>query len=342
MKLHYQLKDILHEDGIIDRIDAVVGERLPQARRTKMRVDPAYAAELFFSWVVESVPKGYFLQIKDRVNALKGDTYSDGEEMDEAKLRAEDVDGHIDNQSLYHRVNDRRLLQIIKDGEFKNLGENPLGPDSTGRFEQKVGADGIFCTYGYEYSFIEDDPNVVIFPADYLDRLDTLCIQIELSRLNWSQSKKEGIDSGVCEKFWEIAERFGYSLDKLPHKYSAQEVVQYLTSGLILAMANITSSKVIRLDTNKLMDESEVCIQPRNIIPQCIIVSEEPEYFREEVVGGPFEEVPIIDQTTIDGVIGRIFPDKCIDDEDSRRYFVLGMNKGIIDVEAVVKEREGK
>jgi hypothetical protein len=319
MTRYQDLLAILEEDGVVEAIQGELSTRNVHRERRAM-----YIHDVLLDVIVEAIPQDYLSNNKERILATKPE-----------KQRSENPE--LAHQGLYHCVLDKRLMQILKEGKFQNLEENDLGPNSTGRFERKLGITGIFCTFGTEYknsvddSQKEENSNMVIFASHYMNDPSTLCLELETNSTCWPDLDEDYLN----EHFFEIAEELGYSLRKEEEwNLTDEEQTQYLVTGLVWAMSYLTTPAEIR-SQKEAIGHNEIVIRAENLIPQYIVVSEDAGFYRDERAGA-FTDVPIIELGTIKKAVDEAYENVPLlgnnfkDNKVYRSMFVSAVNEGKI------------
>src|SRR3989344_6723727 len=331
--------EFLREEGIYNKIDTSVKRRFASERPNLMNIHSI--KEFIYKPIDLSLPDDFLVLYKEKINYLRLEP--------EVVIRPD-----MKDQSLYHLTTDRSLLQIIKDGHFKDLSDNNQEGIGTGRFERKLGLKGIFCTYAKVYDCpnpeTDNDSNLIVFPKALLDDHSTICLRNELS-LSMAFGFGSSTDFDKLDRRYLNLLGLKHLSKKYINNFTSKEFSLYLISGLAYAISFVESSDLCKYNVLKHgrstpVQSDEVVINDVNkLYPQLIIVKEEPEHFIEQAkaCNSRFKDVPFVENNCLELAVSSIGK-KLPLEKDSLRYkdqpvnclrelFVEGVNRGLIDVE---------
>ncbi len=367
---NYQaLLQILRDDGLLDKAKQVIGHA-----EAPLFKDKGYhsALQQLSEWVhqllVRIFPQNYFVNNQGRFIAANPHSFSkrndklkiiagldkeDREVLDELdnegmEVSPEDLLGLGRDQSLYHLLDDRRLMTVIREGKFSRLDQHKKGRESTSELEEWVCGGGIYCTFGTEwfsYDMGTGDYNLVVFPRSHLDDNKTVCLSSEISSVSILLNDGELSKTPSKDPLGRILSELGYKnlFGKKPADYSKKDLVKYVTAAMISLVDNVIAPEEV-LGNPGAMGIEVVLNDVEKLTPQVIIVTEEPGYFLDEAraQGNCFSNVPYVSQANVDRAVQEHYDQLAgmrsvvkekQDREDlvNRKLFIVAANKGWID-----------
>ncbi|HCY36205.1 MAG: hypothetical protein DKM50_00980 [Candidatus Margulisiibacteriota bacterium] len=331
-ELIYSLLNREYGDGYVNMIISILD--------THKSIPSYLLKEYVYKNLFDLLPDNFIFKVKDKVLATKN-PYFTPEEIDDIKKN--DLYGFIENQSLYHKMPDERLLSVIRDNGFKCIIDHDKGAMNTGSFEIKQGLQGIFTVYGGEY-FDSSMNNLVVFPQELLFENDTVCtIWSNMFDGNFTDVDGESLEELPTLAILKIiAPDYGQKVKKLIADIPNKDFVCAMIGGLVRCLSNIISPQEAQYNHGF----GEIVINPQKTkLPEMIIVEDEPEYFLDEAVAlnSPFQNVPMIRDDNVKAAIdaldkktkGGFLKDsnqESMSIEKYRQLFILAVRKGMIDI----------
>ncbi|MFC1615559.1 hypothetical protein ACFL21_00310 [Patescibacteria group bacterium] len=307
--------NILEKNGILQRIKEIAEQNPIKDKKFKFTNQNGYSTDNY------DVVKEYLMEL---VQKIIPENFLQSINMELQKLQnfnLPEVSPEEKNQSLYHLLDDERLLSIVKEG-FKSLKEHPKGAKSTGRLEQALGLNGIFFCFGecYEWFDIIGESNLVVYPFELACKKDSVNIHAELSyEIVFADNSGELLN--LLDSL-----NIDFRYERNPKTITPVEFIAIIALGLTRALTQIVTPDHLEERVGY-----EICVNPKHLhLPQMIIVEDEPEYFYEEAeaFGSEFTKVPIISDENVKLALEQTTEKS--DAEDDRSKFVELVNRGFI------------
>ncbi|MBW2968368.1 hypothetical protein KY362_07855 [Candidatus Woesearchaeota archaeon] len=322
---------VMDELGISERLTQAVKETYDQRYcQPEVPRNSRTIGRYFYRILTEVLPDSFLTLHKERLAEVNSEPYK---RQFTHWIRKP---AHKGDKSIYHKLPDKRVMEVIKNGGFDISNSKPAERTSTSNLERKLSGQGIYCTATEEYDHLTQTPHeaIFVFPAEYIERPSTLCLDVEVS-----PSLVFGFDG--AGDFQVESRNIEIILESLGHEYLKWKDEEEWTLGetIFFAKCAVANAMGFVISPEALLQypsDTEVVLERKDLMPDMLLVEEEPEYYLDEMQGGWLAHVPVVEQSRIvDAVHEAYGPDFAEKKYDStyRAKFVEGVKSGKIDID---------